>query len=552
MRFDDMLATLLAQRLDSDAARRTAWIQIVDVLAQGRGGEATAAAYQRLRALRGSVPQPVRGAIAAGLVGRPVPEELVRLFAEEPPAIAAPLLAGVTLPAAAWIALLPALGPTLRGVVRNRRDLPLAVVQALGAFGAIDLVMAGPVSELLDAAPPRLNDVPAPPPAGDAQIRDLVARIDAFRRRKPFPGAPTQQDAAPIDRGARAESFRFETGADGVLRWVEGAPREALVGETLAIASSGRGFGVDGQVAGAFRHRAPFRDARLSVAGDGPTGGEWRISAVPFFDAAGGRFTGYRGTARRPRADESAAPVGGQATMPGVGFAPDSLRQLVHELRTPINAIVGFAEMIDRQVLGPAAAMYRDRAREIASEGRRLLDAVDDLDAAARVDTRRWDIATGSTDAARILARLHDAHEAQAKGRGVQLMLRIATDATPVGADPVAVERMLGRLLASAIAVASAGETVTATLAREGADMMFAVDRPAALVGRDDHALLDPGYSPDGDWPDAPLLGLGFALRLVRNIADAAHGTLAIEPDRFVLRLPLPAAPVRGEEERQG
>ncbi|MFS0736978.1 HAMP domain-containing sensor histidine kinase [Sphingomonas sp. 1P06PA] len=551
MRFDDMLATLLAQRLDSAAAKRAAWVQIVDVLAQGRGGAATDDAYDRLRALRDEVPLSVRAAVAAGLAGRQIPEALVRLFAEEPPAIAAPLLAGVTLPAAAWMALLPALGPTTRGVVRNRRDLPLAVVQALGAFGAIDLVMSGPVAELLEPEAPRIEDDRTPTPGGDAQIRDLVARIDAFRRRKPFPGAPLAGEPA-IDRETRAESFRFETGADGVLRWVEGAPREALVGETLAIAATSSGQGVDGQVAGAFRHRAPFRDARLSVAGDGPTAGEWRISAVPFFDPAGGRFTGYRGTARRPRADESAAPVNSQATMPGVGFAPDSLRQLVHELRTPINAIVGFAEMIDRQVLGPAAALYRDRAREIASEGRRLLDAVDDLDAAARVDTRRWDVAAGSTDPARILARLHDAHETLAAGRGVRLTLRIATDAAPVGADPVAVERMLGRLLASAIAVAGAGETVTATLTRDGGDMIFAVDRPAALAGRDDHALLDPGYSPDGDWPDAPLLGLGFALRLVRNIADAAHGTLAIEPDQFVLRLPMQSAPVRGEEERQG
>jgi hypothetical protein len=60
--------------------------------------------------------------------------------------------------------------------------------------------------------------------------------------------------------------------------------------------------------------------------------------------------------------------------------------------------------------------------------------------------------------------------------------------------------------------------------------------------------LLDPGYNPDGDWPDAPVLGLGFALRLVRNLAGAAGGRLDIDEKRFLLRLPLRnVAPQAGE-----
>ena len=54
------------------------------------------------------------------------------------------------------------------------------------------------------------------------------------------------------------------------------------------------------------------------------------------------------GTARRPRTDERAEP-----SRPAPATPADSLRQLVHELRTPTNAIAGFAEMIETQILGP-------------------------------------------------------------------------------------------------------------------------------------------------------------------------------------------------------
>jgi hypothetical protein len=48
--------------------------------------------------------------------------------------------------------------------------------------------------------------------------------------------------------------------------------------------------------------RAPFRDAELTVAGDGILAGAWKISGVPAFEPTDGRFAGYRGVALREAA----------------------------------------------------------------------------------------------------------------------------------------------------------------------------------------------------------------------------------------------------------
>ncbi|MCA1749752.1 MAG: ATP-binding protein, partial [Sphingomonadales bacterium] len=78
-----------------------------------------------------------------------------------------------------------------------------------------------------------------------------------------------------------------------------------------------------------------------------------------------------------------------------------------------------------------------------------------------------------------------------------------------------------------------------------------AFDRPALLAGQSEDELLDPGYSPAGDWPDAPALGLGFALRLVRNVAREAGGRLEVTAQRFVLYLPAKdASACSGEQGR--
>ncbi|HWT11527.1 MAG TPA: histidine kinase dimerization/phospho-acceptor domain-containing protein, partial [Allosphingosinicella sp.] len=362
--------------------------------------------------------------------------------------------------------------------------------------------------------------------------------------------APAPIDATPVD------AFRWEAGSDGIVRRIEGAPREALVGQSLAAIGAPGQYGVDGQAAGAFEKRSPFRDARFSVAGEGPAAGDWRISGVPFFDPHRGSFLGYRGTARRPRIDEVArAETAVQPGLFGTHLPADSLRQLIHELRTPLNAIIGFAEMIEGQYMGPAASGYRDQAAAIMEQARRLLSAVDDLDVAARLETDRLQFEDGAVDAGAMIGRLHESYERIAAQRGARLTLEVAPDLPPARVEPGAAERMFARLFAATIGLAGAGETIAAALdsaARAERPMLrLSLDRPSAIAGLDEPALLDPGYSPEGDWPAAPALGLGFALRLVRNMAEAAGGSLDVEETRIVLSLPAmaEAEPEAGQNE---
>jgi hypothetical protein len=110
-------------------------------------------------------------------------------------------------------------------------------------------------------------------------------------------------------------------------------------------------------------------------------------------------------------------------------------------------------------------------------------------------------------------------------------------------------------MLAATIGLAREGETITATMAmgQDGAARCCACRSTGrqAIEGLDEQALLDPGYSPDGDWPGAPALGLGFALRLVRNLAEAVGGALQIGGAASSLYLP-PLEPAERSSGRNG
>ncbi|WP_338061595.1 HAMP domain-containing sensor histidine kinase [Sphingomonas pollutisoli] len=572
MRFDDSLETVLSADMSTPFGAQSAWRQLVDLIGRGRAG-AGPETMARLRVLRDAVPVTVRAASARALAAAEPPAALVRLFAEDDAAVAAPVLRAARLDEHAWIALLPGLSSVARSVLRHRRDLPVGVTRALEAFGSVDFVLDASPEALATVETPRKpvlvarapdpeavaepeparetsfasiasiahglpvvaealrqhNAPPAPTADGTFEIADLVARLDAFHRERDENGAPAQAemfDLPTID----ARAFQFETDASGTIRWVEGVSRAPLIG--LSLDQIGEGAAIDGVASGAFRRRSGFANARLVVAGTSDAAGQWRISAMPVFDRASGRFTGYRGSARRPRVEESA-----ELSRDRGRAGPDALRQLVHELRTPANAIAGFAEMIESEMLGPVPPVYRGRAGAIRDQVHALLGAIDDIDMAARIDTRALDLRQDAVPLAPLLARIVGDLAPLADLRSATIDCRAAPDLVIAG-DDRAVERLIGRLFATLLASAQAGERIGVTARIEDAQAVIVFDRPRALVAYPADGLLRIDAETEAEQAGAPLLGTGFALRLARNLAGELGGSLTLGDAVLTLRLP--------------
>lgn len=127
----------------------------------------------------------------------------------------------------------------------------------------------------------------------------------------------------------------------------------------------------------ALHGRTAFRDMRLTATADEKM---WVLSAVPVFDDESGIFLGHRGTASNltlaagTQTAESLAPKPQLARIGTLDIA-----SLAHELKTPLNAIRGFAEMIETQQLGPASAFARDRSQKIGLEADQLHQVLNDL-----------------------------------------------------------------------------------------------------------------------------------------------------------------------------
>ena len=512
MRFDDRLLTVLNQPAEDrhDAAVR--WRQLVDLVARAGAGSDSPVVKRALDAIRDEasrVDEPLRAAAARAVAALPLPLELLEYFAADALTVAAPVLAAASLDLSQWAALRGAVDEETRGFIDTLH--PELVAQP-----RVEVQSAGTE---LERSPTEDTDQRAHyvPPS----LHDVVERIEKRRRlRAGYSAAPTVP--APTEAPAL---FRWECGPSGELAWVEGAPRGALIGRSIAKPIESDGDKVDQDVSRAFALRAPFRDGVMSLAGGGPVSGNWKISGVPAFDPADGRFAGYRGVALR----EIAVSPASVPTVPPTELLadPDSVRELVHEIKTPLNAIIGFAEIIEGQYLGPADRGYRERAHEIVGQARLLLTAIDDLDFAAKVHS-----AGGARDRVDLVA-LVDRETAElrelAEKRKVEVdVLRGHYDVSARVQAELA-DRLLFRLFGALADLAQPGERLKISTEVDNSGAYILVSRPAVLRAVTDTDLFE---SATNGTPGA------FTLRLVRGLARIAGGDLATARDTFALNFP--------------
>ena len=512
MRFDDRLLTVLNQPAGDrhDAAVR--WRQLVDLVARAGPNSASPVVAQALESIRAesvNVEEPLRAAAARAVAALPLPLGLLECFAADRLSVSAPVLAAATLEPAQWRALIGAADQETRRFIETLHPELGEVEQPAEADLTESLVEVA--REVRKEAPP-----PDKPRSGTS-LHEVVERIERRRRNRERRSPDESLAGVAVQLGAPA-LFRWECGPSGEIAWVEGAPRGSLIGRSIARPQEIEGDRLDEDVIRAFAMRAPFRDGLLTLGGDGLTSGEWKISGVPAFEPTDGRFAGYRGIALR---DMPAASVPDRSQ---ILSDPDSLRELVHEIKTPLNAIIGFAEIIDGQFLGPADRRYRERAGDIVGQARILLGAIDDLDFAAKVHSAQGE--GRRVDLADLLDRAADQLRELASARNVTLEIGRAQRIPAAAVEPELADRLIFRLCTSIVALAQAGERLRLSVDQAGDHCRFSISRPAALRGVSDGRLFDPSQNAEGG---------SASLRLIRGLARIAGGDLLTSPAGFTL-----------------
>jgi PAS domain S-box-containing protein len=206
------------------------------------------------------------------------------------------------------------------------------------------------------------------------------------------------------------------------------------------------------------------------------------------------------------------------------------LAAMSHELKTPLNAVLGFSEIIRDQLLGPAGMpAYVDYAADIHKSGAKLLAIINDVLDVSRLEgglltiNARQENLLDIVEKAVVLARSVTQDERE-------IATDFPRDMPALHVDPQRLAQTLGNLLANALKFTPPLGTVslTARLERDGGVTLIVSDTGIGMAAETIAEALEPFRQIDGSLA-RKFEGAGLGLSLSKALIELHGGSLSID-----------------------
>jgi hypothetical protein len=193
---------------------------------------------------------------------------------------------------------------------------------------------------------------------------------------------------------------------------------------------------------------------------------------------------------------------------------------LAHELRTPLSAVITYAEILKDEHFGPLAnPRYQGYARDIYESARHALGVVDSMLRCQPAPSVMPPPAFACLEPAGVVEACLAVARPLAERAGLELGATYDPRLPRIVADELGLKQMLLNLLANAIKFARPGDRVTVAVAcQETGRLTISV----ADTGPGMEAGAEPAPRPDA-------VGLGLGLPMTRALAAANGATLTID-----------------------
>ena len=219
------------------------------------------------------------------------------------------------------------------------------------------------------------------------------------------------------------------------------------------------------------------------------------------------------------------------------------LANMSHEFRTPLNAILGFAQLLEADPANPLSEAQRTSTKEINKAGWHLLDLINDTLALAQIEAGKMQFKSEEVDVDALVVEAITLVAPLAADRGVILDNQLGTSGPRVYADPFRLKQVVINLLSNAIKYNRQGgrTEIAVSDGRPGFCRLTVSDTGDGLTRVQQEAVFErfSRLMPD----DHEIAGSGIGLSVCRSLVHGMGGEIGVQSrpgdgSRFWIELP--------------
>ncbi|MHC4524140.1 MAG: sensor histidine kinase [Planctomycetota bacterium] len=220
------------------------------------------------------------------------------------------------------------------------------------------------------------------------------------------------------------------------------------------------------------------------------------------------------------------------------------LANMSHEFRTPLNAILGFAELLREK---PSSEIEKSRrwAENIISSGRSLLSMINDLLDLAKAESAKMEVHIDKTSIPQLLEGLAAFFSPLTEQKTIKVRLDVEKNIPLVHTDSQKVQQILYNLLSNAIKFTpqEGRILITASMLNDTAVRISIMDTGPGISKEDQEKIFEKFHQLDGSITRKGE-GTGLGLAICKQLADLLAGSIHLEStlghgSTFSLDLPI-------------
>ena len=219
----------------------------------------------------------------------------------------------------------------------------------------------------------------------------------------------------------------------------------------------------------------------------------------------------------------------------------DYFARMSHDIRAPINSVLGFSQLMLESTTEPLTAKQRDFIFRIEQSGKKLRELINQVLEISKSESRKMQLVAQEVDLVKVIHTVLDIFYEEALCKGILMGFTGKIETLKIKADELKLRQVLYNLLSNALKFTQKG-FIHISLERESAGIKMMVEDSGIGIAPENHtSIFHPYGQTDHALPQKKEIGLGLVIS--RQFVEMHGGKIWVEsePDkgsRFIITLP--------------